>query len=138
MSKTSLIIPVVSTQYRLVMDGWTDRQTERHTTTAHTALALRRAVKKTHLPLRGKEQEWNDKPADGRAMCLGDELYIKSTSFGIASGRCGTSTAQHCHHCSNAHPARINMPLRLQRQRRDVTTPLEMRHFQTPVASTHH
>jgi len=138
MSKTSLIIPVVSTQYRLVMDGWTDRQTERHTTTAHTALALRRAVKKTHLPLRGKEQECYDKPADGRAMCLGDELYIKSTSFGIASGRCGTSTAQHCHHCSSAHPARINMPLRLQRQRRDVTTPLEMRHFQTPVASTHH
>ena len=46
MSKTSLILPVVSTQYRLVMDGWTDRQTERHTTTAHTALALRRAVKK--------------------------------------------------------------------------------------------
>jgi len=110
------------------MDGWTDRQTEGHMTTAHTALALRRAVK-NHLPLRGKEQEWNDKPADGRAVCLGDELYIKSTSFGIASGRCGTSTAQHCHHCSNAHPARINMPLRLQRQRRDVTTPLEMRHF---------
>ena len=108
------------------MDGRTDRRT--HDDSTYRASIASRG-KKNHLPLRGKEQEWNDKPADGRAVCLGDELYIKSTSFGIASGRCGTSTAQHCHHCSNAHPARINMPLRLQRQRRDVTTPLEMRHF---------
>ena len=47
--KTSWSLPVVSIQYRLVTqpDGRTDRDRDRHTSTANTALAWRRAVKTT-------------------------------------------------------------------------------------------
>ena len=37
MPKISSIRPVVSTQYQLVADGLTDRQTDGHMTTANTA-----------------------------------------------------------------------------------------------------